>query len=199
MAPTALLPVRTVAPAETLLSVADAKTHLRVEGSDEDGYVTGLVAAAEAYLDGFSGVLGRALVTQTWRRSFDQWPDGDVLRLPLGPLQSVSSITYYDTAGSSQTWASSNYHAVSDAIGPCIVLDDAASWPNLDDRPDAVTVTWVCGYGAASAIPAPIVHAAKLMIGHWHANRETVNVGNISSELPFTVAALLTPFRQVGF
>lgn len=195
---TALLPVRTSPPAEALLSVADAKAHLRVDGSDHDAYVQALVAAAEARLDGFAGVLGRALVTQTWRRSFDCFPDGRLQRLPLGPLQSVSSLTYYDTAGSSQTFSASSYHGVTDAIGPAIVLDDDATWPAIDDRPDAITVTWVCGYGAASAVPGPIIQAARLLVGHWFENREAVNVGNIVSHLPLAVDSLIAPYRAVG-
>lgn len=189
---TALLPVRTSAPAEALLSVADAKAHLRIDGSDHDTYLQALVAAAEAHLDGFAGVLGRALVTQTWRRSFDRFPDGNLIRLPLGPLQSVSSVTYYDTAGTSQTFSASSYHAVSDAIGPAIVLDDDATWPNLDARPDAVTVTWVCGYGAASAVPAPIIQAAKLIIGDLFENRE------LGPVVTARVDALIAPYRAVG-
>lgn len=198
MTVTALLPVRTAAPASNLIDVTAAKQHLRVDSSASDTYVEALIAAAEAHLDGFSGVLGRALVTQTWRRSFDRFPDCDVIRLPLGPLQSVSSVTYYDTAGSSQTFSASNYHAVTDAIGPCVVLDDDATWPNTDERPDAVTVTWVCGYGAASAVPAPIIHAAKLIIGHLFENREAVVTGTISGTLPLAVDALITPYRAVG-
>ena len=39
-----------------------------------------------------------------------------------------------------------------------------------------------------------------LLIGHWYANREAVNVGNIVSELPFAVETLLDLFpRKLGF
>jgi uncharacterized phiE125 gp8 family phage protein len=85
--PIALLPVRTADPATRLLTTDEAKTHLRVDDSAEDGYVDSLVLTAEHHLDGFSGVLGRALITQTWQRSFDGFPCGDTIRLPIGPLQ----------------------------------------------------------------------------------------------------------------
>lgn len=38
--------------------------------------------------------------------------------------------------------------------------------------------------------------AALLLIGHWFANRETVNVGNITSALPFGTQVLLDPLRD---
>ncbi|MDW2745141.1 head-tail connector protein [Atlantibacter subterraneus] len=38
--------------------------------------------------------------------------------------------------------------------------------------------------------------AMLLLIGHWYANREAVNVGNITSELPLGVEALLMQHRR---
>ncbi len=37
-----------------------------------------------------------------------------------------------------------------------------------------------------------------MLIGHWYANRETVNVGNITSVLSFSTEALLQPYRIYG-
>jgi len=34
-----------------------------------------------------------------------------------------------------------------------------------------------------------------MMLGHLHANREAVNIGNITSELPLSVDSLLRPLR----
>lgn len=194
----AFAPVRTVAPVTAILSLADAKAHLHLEGSDEDAYIEGLVAAATSHLDGYAGILGQALITQTWRQRFDQFPKSDAIRLPVGPLLAVSSISYFDTAGAAQSFT--DYLTTSDEVGPMVVLKDDARWPSTATRPDAVTVTWTAGFGAAASdVPQAIPLAAKMLVAHWHANREAVNIGNISSELPLTVAALLSPFRKVGF
>lgn len=192
----ALAPVRTVAPSSTLLELADAKAHLRVRHSDEDAFIESLIAAAEAHLDGYTGVLGRALVTQEWSRSFDGFPACNSFRLPLGPLGDAVSISYYDAAGDVQSFT--DFHAVADAIGPMVVLTDGSQWPSTATRPDAVTVTWTCGYGDVDDVPSAIIHAAKLLIGHWFANREAVNVGGDLSELPMAVNALIAPYRSVG-
>ena len=40
--------------------------------------------------------------------------------------------------------------------------------------------------------------AIRLVVGHWYRNREGVNVGNISSELPQGVKWLLDPLRRVA-
>lgn len=196
MSVTALLPVRTAAPGEPLLTVAVAKEHLHVEHSADDDYIEALIAAVEAHLDGFAGILGRALVTQTWERSFDGFPCGYRIALPLGPMQAVNTVMYYDRDGGHIVLGASKYHAVTDAMGPCIILADQEQWPDTAVRPDAVTVNWDCGYGDAADVPAAIVQAAKKIIGHWYHNREAVVTGAIATELPLSACALLAPFRQ---
>ena len=60
-----LPPVRTVVPSvdDPLLTTAEAKAHCRVDTSDDDTLIASLVKAATAHLDGWSGILGRCLVS----------------------------------------------------------------------------------------------------------------------------------------
>lgn len=44
-----------------------------------------------------------------------------------------------------------------------------------------------------------LVTAMLLLIGTWYANRESVVVGSISSELPMGVKALIEPYRHYFF
>lgn len=190
-----LAPVRTVAPADTPVSLAEAKAHLRVEHSDDDEMILTLIEAATGHLDGWSGILGRALVTQTWRQDFGSFGCG--LRLALAPVASVSSVTYYDGANASQTLADTVYSKFVDARGPYLGLAPDQSWPGTFSRPDAVRVTYVCGVAAAD-VPARIKVVIKLLVGHWYENREAVVPGASPSELPMAVTALLAPLRRVG-
>jgi hypothetical protein len=67
----ALAPVRTVAPALNPVSLDEAKDHVgAAEFDDDDRKLEGYIDAAVAYLDGYSGILGRALITQTWKVNF---------------------------------------------------------------------------------------------------------------------------------
>lgn len=194
-----LAPVRTTPPATPLVSLVEAKAHLRVDHGDDDTLIEGLVAAATAWLDGYSGVLGRALINQTWRVNLCSWPARRV-RLPLAPVSAVTSVKYWDTANAQQTLDAANWVGpLEDALSPYVGWMPDASLPSLYEREDAIEVLFVAGYGEdASDVPASIRHAALMLIGHWYEVRETVNVGNITSELPFTVAALIAPFRRVG-
>ncbi len=192
-----LLPQLVTAP-EPLLTVDQAKNHCRVDTDTEDTLFIGLIAAATAHLDGHSGILGRALVTQSWRQDFAWFCRGG-LRLPLAPASEVTHVKYRDLNDVEQTLSPSTYGLYADALSPIVVLRSGQAWPSTYDRPDAVSVTFVAGYGAAAAVPAPIRQAVLLLIGHWHANRETVNVGNITSALAFAVDALVAQYRRTGF
>lgn len=188
-----LAPVRTVAPATTPVSLSDVKAHCRVSHNDDDAVLTSLLNAAVAYLDGWSGVLGRCLVTQTWRQDFASF---GVLRLLLGPVASITSITYYDATNEQQTLSADVYGLFTDELGSYAGLKPGQSWPSAYGRSDAVSVTFVAGTAAAD-VPASIKAAIMLLVGHWNENREAVTAGAMS-ELPLSVDALISPHRRIG-
>lgn len=183
------------APATEPITVAEAKLHLRVDGADEDLLIQSLIAAARAYAEAFTH---RALITQTWDLKLGAFPCGDIW-LPKPPVSSVTSISYVDANGDTQTWASSNYTADLPS-GPearmgRITPAYSVSYPTTRDVVNAVTVRFVCGYGAASAVPDAIRHAMRMMVAHWYEQREPVNIGNITTVLPMTVESLLWPYK----
>lgn len=189
-----LKPVRTVAPSEDFITLGEAKAQCRVDHNDEDTLIAQLVSAAITYLDGYSGVLGRAVVTQTWKVETDEFCD-DEIRLPLGDLISVTSVKYYNVSNSQTTLATSVYGAYTDDRGPYLELKFNQTWPDVYDREDAVEIIWQAGYGAATAVPAAIKQAALLMVGHWYKNREAVTEGALT-EVPLAASALIAPYRM---
>ncbi len=191
-----LTPTLVEPPASALISTAEAKAHLRLDTADDDDVVTALVVAATTYLDGWSGILGRCLVTQTWSISLPTIERR--MRLPLAPVQSIESVTYFDADGAGQTMADSTYrlHA-SAAGGPYLELVDGVSVPSVAARDDAVTLEFVAGYGDPEEVPAAIRQAALMLVAHWFEHREAVVTGTIATELPLAVRALLAPFRRL--
>jgi uncharacterized phiE125 gp8 family phage protein len=183
-------PVRTVAPANPPVTLSEAKAHCRVDHADEDALLTSLVAAAVAHLDGWSGVLGRAIVTQTWRQDFDGFGGvGDLrLRLPM-PAASVVSLVYVDGEGDSQTLDPDAYVLRADVLGSYIEPAYGEAWPTTRNQTGAVRVTFTAG-AAVADVPQPIKQAILLLVGHWYANREAVTAG-AQVVLPLAVDALL--------
>jgi uncharacterized phiE125 gp8 family phage protein len=190
-------------PALDPVSLAEAKAHCRATSTDEDGLIAGYILAARQHIE---TVCNRALITQTldlfidrdWPYFFDfEWRcNRRLIELPRAPAQSVTSISYVDSAGASQTLATNQYAVdVSTPIGRIEPSYDVV-WPTVRNQAKAITVRFVAGYGSSpGSIPEPIRQAMLLLIGHWYEQRETVNVGNITGELPFATSALLSPYR----
>jgi len=190
-----LKPVRITAPADTPISLAEAKANMRVDGTDEDALITSLIGAAVDLIDGWSGILGRCVFTQTWRQDFQDFPSGRMIRLPLDPVQS-GTVGYSDTANVEQTLSGTFYSLHTDDVGPFLWLLDGQNWPSVNDRLDAVRIEMVVGYGAASDVPNSIKQALFLMVGHWYENREAS--GRSMQEIPLGVYALLAPYRRIS-
>lgn len=190
-------PALVTAPASQLLTLEDVKLHCRVETSEDDTLLQGLIGAATAHLDGWGGILGRCLLTQTWEQRFDQFPVNGKIMLPLLPVQSVV-VTYLDQTDAEATLPAGVYHVTARGAGAFVELDEAETWPTTADRPDAVRVRMVCGYGTAEAVPHAIRQAARMLVGHWYENREAVVIGTTTATVPLAVSHLLAPYRRVG-
>src|SRR5690606_38428902 len=109
---------------------------------------------ATAWLDGYSGILGRALVTQTWRQDFDRFANR--LPLPVAPVSAVVSISYFDAGNVQQMLDPGVYELLADARGAYVALRPGQSWPATFRRVDAVSIIFTAGYGAAADVPEPI-------------------------------------------
>lgn len=185
-----LMPVRTVAPALSPVTVAEAKVTLRVEHEDDDGLIETLIGVATGYLDGYAGILGRCLISQTWRADFSAFPGCQWIKLPLLPASSVTHVKYIDGDGSLQTLTSGWYSLVTTAHGAHVYLDDDYSWPTTNETPSAVQVTAVYGYGStASDVPASLRYAIHLHVAHLYEG----SAGKID-DMP-AYSALVAPYK----
>lgn len=158
------------------VTLAEAKAQLKVDASADDALITSLITAARQQAEetgafGFSH--GRALVTQTLALFLDGFPDADgAIEVPRPPLASVTSITYVDTAGTTQTLASSDYTVDAKSKPGRVAPAFGKSWPATRDVINAVTVTFDAGYGTAAAVPESIKREIKALLVHLYERRE---------------------------
>lgn len=178
---------------DDVLTVADAKKHLRVDFNDDDALIQGYIAAAIQNVDGRDGWLGRALSEQTWELRLPDF-GGSVIPIPLPPLISIESIKYYDAADVLQTLSADVYEVTGiGGFGKArVVLKAGQAWPGLAKRSENVLVRFTAGY---EVVPAPILTAIKRQVGAMYENREAVVINATVAKLPGGVEAMLTPLR----
>lgn len=190
---------QTIAPAREPLTLAEAKSQLRITHVLEDAYITSVLIPAvrdRAQLN-----TQRQLIEATFRLDLDDWPGEDWIDIPRAPLRSVTSVQYVDASGVTQTMAPSHYivdtPAGDRASRGRIALAYGKSWPNIRPQANAISITFVAGYGTSpSAVPGLMRKAMLTDLASAYAQREDIVVGTISTELPRSSAAVYRSFKS---
>lgn len=177
-------------PAEEPVTLEEARAHLRLDATAEDGLLAALITAARGALEGQTR---RAFVTQGWRLVLNQWPGAEVT-LPLAPVSAVTAVTLHDTDGDHAVDPSAYETALA---GDAPLLACVAGWPAPVKRIAGISIDFTAGYGAAANVPQPLKLAILLLATHWFENREPVSLGETGRELPLDVASLIAPYRRV--
>lgn len=138
-------------PAAEPVTLDSLKAALRILSCDFDEELSRLLTTARRQVENDTK---RRLITQTVRLYLDCFPCGREIELRQPPVQSVTSIQYLDAEGATQTFSAASYTTDLTTTPARIWRDDDAYWPTTDTVPNAVWVTFVAGYGAASAVPA---------------------------------------------
>ena len=181
-------PAAVAAPTVEPITLTQAKAHLRVDHSDDDSVITAMSKAARAHIEAACGVRFAARTGVIIKcDSFE-----DMARLPESPVTSITSISYLDTTGASQTLAGTVYELRAEGLEAGVVLKNGQTWPATQPG-SRITVTAAIGYAAA---PEDIQHALLMLTSHFYDNRSTVAVGLSVAELPMSVNALICNHRR---
>ena len=184
------------AAAKTPVTLAEVKVHCRVTFSDDDTilgiYLASAVATAEQFLQ-------RKLITQSWKMFLDYWPGQ--IKTFFGDLQSVTHVKYTDIDGTTATMSNTLYDVDTNSVPGRIVLKHGQSWPSATlNAVNPIEVQFDTGYGAETTnVPEDIRNALLILAAHFYENREMYLVSDNRSfsvtEIPFSVKALLSPYR----
>jgi uncharacterized phiE125 gp8 family phage protein len=160
----------TVAASAEPITLEQARVQCRVEPSDTDfdDDLNQLIKAARSHVETYCGT---RFASQTVEIKADGFVD--FVRLPEAPVISITSITYNDTDGSTQTLPTSVYELRADGLETAIVLKTDQSWPSIQSG-SRITVTAVVGYTAA---PDSVVHAMLIFIAEHFDTKENAVAG----------------------
>lgn len=167
----------TTQPTAEPLSVQEVKTFLNVTTNDHDAMLEMFITSARLWAE---KTTGRALLTQTMKQYWDEWPV-QPWTLGASPAASVTSIQYIDENGATQTWASTNYTADVKSTIPRIYPTEDADYPALGQYPNAVVCTFVSGYTSPANVPADAKAAMLQKIAFLYENREDIPIGGVGA------------------
>ena len=187
------IPSVTVAPTNYPISLQDVKRNIGIT-IDDDSQDLSIFESIKSLTNWIEEYLNRSLITRTLALDFDELEDD--LVLAGEPIQSITSITYYDTTNTQQT-LSSDYYALdtSSAIAN-IYLEYGYSWPSHLEYRNSVSVTYVAGYGdTAASVPEAIRKAMLIIMDNWLRYQATSASGLPISTIPYAAEQLLRPFR----
>lgn len=181
------------------ITLTEAKAHLRVEHDSENSLIESLIKSARYWCEGFTR---RSFVSQTWVLKLDDFPSNEGnIYLPSPPLLSIINFTYIDENGDSNSLDLDTDYNVDTVSDPGLIyLPYEVDWPTARDQQNAITITFLAGYGdTANTIPDAIKQAILLLVGHWYEHREDVVIGSIANPIPMGAEMLLWNFRDYRF
>lgn len=159
------------APAVEPVLLDEIKDEIRLETNLDDATIGRYLTTSTGLMDGPTGMLGRALITQDWRLTLDRFVTP--IEIPLPPLQSITTIKYDPPTGAEVTMPAADYRVFETDDGASIRPAVGGSWPAILDAPDAVRVVFKAGYGDSwNDVPEAIRSAMLILAGNMYEGHE---------------------------
>ena len=171
------------------VTLDECKQHAVVDFADDDVLVQSYIEAATAHLDGFGGILGRALMEQTWEVELARLERSFVLPVPA---VSALSILYLDAAGVEQAIDTGSVHHHAVANGTLVEIE--AAYPLSSFRSDRrPRVRFTCGYATTADVPQALRVAIMMLVRRFYDDRS----GEEGRKPCAMVDRLIAPYRWV--
>jgi uncharacterized phiE125 gp8 family phage protein len=187
----------TVAPAELPVSVAEFKAFAKIDFNDEDDLIAIWLQAATDVAEKYTR---RCFVTRTvegrfYSLLFSPYAPFPYVQIDRAPLIAVSAV---------EVWNGSAYVAYTDTeiknrsgYSRVLYKETLPAYSTTADTAYPIKVTFTAGYGAASAVSAPI-KVAIMMLANWLYQERGDCACENPNAWPGGVAAMLSGYRILG-
>jgi uncharacterized phiE125 gp8 family phage protein len=170
------------------LGLADIKAQLKIDASDEDDLLNGLIATARLHLEAETGL---CLMTQSFRLYLDDWPDSEVIHLPKTPVQTIDTVTVYDENGEPLDVSLQDHLLDGQGRPTRLWLRNRP----LPGRPiNGIEIDFTAGYSTATDVPDTLRRALSLHVAAMYAYRGVVALSDQPAALPLGYERLIAPF-----
>ena len=194
-------------PASEPITLAEAKSYLRVDSSGDDALITSLIVSARKLCEEH---MQRAIMSQTLQLFIDTTGEIDqplwegmrtgpylnynknYIDLPMPTVTAVTHVKTYDDSDNATVFASSNYYVDTARQPARVVLRTGETFPTALRVANAIEVQYVTGYANANAVPEPIKFSIYQVLTYLYEHRGDMYEGKTS--LPATASRLLSPY-----
>jgi len=177
------------------LSLAETKTFLRLDSSDDDLAVSDLITAARQRIETGAGL---ALLTQGWRLVLDDWPQGRRIELTLAPAASIDQVRTIDADGVVTSVDPAAYVVDTTSRPARLVLKETRFWQRPGREAGGIEIDFTAGFGSEPAsVPLPLRQAVMHLVTEAFENREGGERKGLPGRLSPIVAQLIAPYRRV--
>ncbi|MDQ0347197.1 head-tail connector protein [Ancylobacter vacuolatus] len=183
--PAILLAGPTVEP----LTLAEAKTYLRVDHEAEDGLISSLITAARATVEALTR---RVLIDQSWRIVRDAWPASGLIAVPVNPLKALTAARVIGADGG-ETALPLDTFSTDTARLPGLIKVARGAVPAPGRALAGIALDITAGHGpGANHVPSPLIEAVRVVLAHFYEHRDVAGPG---AAFPARLDALVAPFR----
>ena len=212
----------TVPPTVSPVTLATAKSYLKVTSTSDDALIQTLIDAATGFAEGFTR---RDFITRTYetfRDFFPNWCDSEGyyacgnfpvftsntitsftghigFELRRSPLQSVTSVQYLLDNVLTPVISTVFYNTLETDYSEVLTLNNQ-NWPeNADVRLQAITITFITGFGDAAAdMPAWVTEGILQHVANMYEDRGDCSECDCKNLLPTTARALYLQNRIIN-
>ena len=151
----------------------DVKAYSVITGNEDDSLLQNLIFEATQFLE---NRFRCAVMSQTWQQLQDGFYDprywiGSAIQISRPPFGTVTSITYLDTNGDTQTLAASQYRVATEGIYARVTQAKNVTWPTTFEVIQDVTITHTCGYASQGDVPYSIRQSIKDFVDQKYNHR----------------------------
>jgi uncharacterized phiE125 gp8 family phage protein len=180
--------ILTTPPATEPVSLAEAKSHLRVTHADDDAYISTLIISARRRVEARTGL---RLITQGWSQFMDCWPQGGIVDVRLNPVSAISDVITYGDTDTPATIDPAHYFLDATSNPPRLVFRTGRFPANPGRRAKGIELRVTAGFGTAAQVPQELKQAILLLVADAFANRGDESV----RPLPAAVLELINAYR----
>ncbi len=162
------------------VTIDELKRHTQIDHAEDDLLLMygsgGYLAAATEYIEARGQI---SLIHQRRKLRLDEMPAGEAVHVIRGPLVSVQSVTYLDSAKASQTLDAAKYRLITGGRSSSIYFDGDVS-VTLADGPGVVEINMTCGFSSQpDGVPALWRQLVAEVAAYFYERRNAIAGGGL--------------------